>query len=108
MVNLLYRLESNEIGHIIFKNPLEQDLEDALKGATWPGTRWDKTSIGKYQLFSHNLYTDASVRLVFVKKKIMPTRHDNTISMDRIMLIYCIMEELAVNVGKIICEHILA
>ncbi|KAA0032726.1 drebrin-like [Cucumis melo var. makuwa] len=38
----------------------------------------------------------------------MPTRHDNTISMDKIVLIYCIMEELPVNVGEIICEHIFA
>ncbi|KAA0042406.1 hypothetical protein E5676_scaffold602G001850 [Cucumis melo var. makuwa] len=52
--------------------------------------------------------TNASDWLVFVKKNTMPTRHDNTIFVDQIMLIYCIMEELLVNMGEIICEHDLA
>uniref|UniRef100_A0A9I9DXP4 Uncharacterized protein n=1 Tax=Cucumis melo TaxID=3656 RepID=A0A9I9DXP4_CUCME len=47
-INGLYGLESNEMGHAIFKNPLEQDLEDALKRVAWPETKWDKTPIGKY------------------------------------------------------------
>ncbi|TYK02168.1 protein MNN4-like [Cucumis melo var. makuwa] len=41
-------------------------------------------------------------------KKIMPTRRDSTISMERIMLIYCIIEEIPVNIGEIISEHIIA
>lgn len=38
----------------------------------------------------------------------MPTRHDGTISMERIMLVYCIMEEILVNIDEIISEHIIA
>uniref|UniRef100_A0A9I9DKC0 Protein MNN4-like n=1 Tax=Cucumis melo TaxID=3656 RepID=A0A9I9DKC0_CUCME len=38
----------------------------------------------------------------------MPTRHDNTISMERIMMVYCIIEHLLVNIGKTIREHIIA
>lgn len=30
-INEFYGYEGNEIGHAIFKNPIEQDLEDALK-----------------------------------------------------------------------------
>ncbi|TYK00908.1 hypothetical protein E5676_scaffold602G00710 [Cucumis melo var. makuwa] len=37
----------------------------------------------------------------------MRTRQESIVSMDRMMLIYCIMEELQVNLGEIICEHIL-
>ncbi|KAA0054403.1 drebrin-like [Cucumis melo var. makuwa] len=50
----------------------------------------------------------SSTELVFVKKKMMPTRHDNTISMERIMMVYCIIEHLLVNIGKTIREHIIA
>ena len=48
----------------------------------------------------------ASVWLMFIKKNIMPTRHNSTISIERIMLLYCIMMEISINVGKIICEHL--
>ncbi|KAA0060282.1 drebrin-like [Cucumis melo var. makuwa] len=37
----------------------------------------------------------------------MPTSHDSTISMERIMLVYYIMEEIHVNVGEIISKHII-
>lgn len=33
--------------------------------------------------------------------------HDNTISMEQTMLLYYIIKEIPVNVGKIIFEHIL-
>ncbi|KAA0060863.1 hypothetical protein E6C27_scaffold137G001110 [Cucumis melo var. makuwa] len=38
----------------------------------------------------------------------MHARHDNTISIEQIMLVYCIIEEILVNIGKIISEHIVA
>ncbi|KGN57727.1 hypothetical protein Csa_009739 [Cucumis sativus] len=46
--------------------------------------------------------------LVLIKKKIMPTRHVSTISMERVMLVYCIMKKILVNIGKIISNHIIA
>ncbi|KAA0063397.1 hypothetical protein E5676_scaffold828G00250 [Cucumis melo var. makuwa] len=55
----------------------------------------------------HNLNNEAKVWYVFIKKKIMPTRNDSTISMDKIMLIYCIIEEIPVNMGEIILQPIL-
>ena len=36
-----------------------------------------------------------------------PTCQDNTISMERVMLVYCIMKEITVNVGEKISDHIL-
>ncbi|TYJ96034.1 hypothetical protein E5676_scaffold2612G00500 [Cucumis melo var. makuwa] len=41
-----------------------------------------------------------------IRHNIMPTRHDNTISLERIMLLYCIMMEIPVNVGEIIYNHL--
>lgn len=77
-----------------------------MEKVTWPGTKWDRTPTGKYQLFLHNLNTVASVWMVFIKKNIIPTCHDNTISMDRIMPVYCIMMEIPVNVGEIISKNL--
>lgn len=98
----------NEIGHVIFKNPKIRDLQEALEKVTWPRTNWDRIPTGKYQLFPFNLNIKASVWFVFIKKNIMPTRHDSTISMERIIHLYCIMMEISMNVGEIICEHLIA
>lgn len=73
-------------------------MKDTLERISWPNTKCDRLPIGKYQLFLHNLNAKASAWLLFVKKKIMPTRHDNTISMEKGILLYYIMEEISVNV----------
>uniref|UniRef100_A0A9I9E1S3 Putative plant transposon protein domain-containing protein n=1 Tax=Cucumis melo TaxID=3656 RepID=A0A9I9E1S3_CUCME len=90
------------------REPSDCDMQEALERVAWARKKWDVTSIKKYRLFLHNLTTEASVWLVFIKKKLMPTRHDNTISFERIMLLYCIMEEIPVDVDEIICDHIKA
>ncbi|TYK23866.1 hypothetical protein E5676_scaffold419G00400 [Cucumis melo var. makuwa] len=77
-INGLFGLEANELGHTIFKNLQEQDLEDASITVAWSGIKWDITPTGKYQLFPHKLNTEANILVVFVKKKIMPTLHNNT------------------------------
>uniref|UniRef100_A0A9I9DM11 Protein MNN4-like n=1 Tax=Cucumis melo TaxID=3656 RepID=A0A9I9DM11_CUCME len=69
VINALYRLDDNVIGHAIFKNPTQQDMQDALARVSWPGTKWDRTPTGKYQLFPHNLNTAANVRLLFCQEK---------------------------------------
>lgn len=105
-INELYGLENNEIGNKIFKNLKEQNLEMVLQRVAWPRTKWDRTPTEKYQLFPHNLNTTANVWMVFIKNNIMPTRHDNTISLEMILLVCCIMIEIPVNICKIICEHL--
>ncbi|KAA0047856.1 hypothetical protein E6C27_scaffold133G001210 [Cucumis melo var. makuwa] len=107
-INVIYGLKNNGLGHGIFKNPKDRNLQEALEKAKWSGTKWDQIPTYMYQLFPHNLTTEASVWLVFIKKNIMPTHHDNIISMERIMLLYYIIMEILVNVGEIICEHLTA
>ena len=50
-INILYGLENNGIKHVIFKNHKELNLQEALEKVMWPGTKWDRTPTGKYQLF---------------------------------------------------------
>lgn len=69
VINALYRLDDNVIGHAIFKNSTQQDMQDALARVSWPGTKWDRTPTGKYQLFPHNLNTAANVRLLFCQEE---------------------------------------
>ena len=40
VINEIFGLEANEIGHAIFKNPQERDSEDMLKKrVAWPATK---------------------------------------------------------------------
>ncbi|KAA0041264.1 hypothetical protein E5676_scaffold32G00800 [Cucumis melo var. makuwa] len=105
-INALYGLKNNEIGHLIFENPKARDLQDALENIIWPGTKWDRMPTEKYQLFPNDLNTEVSVWLVFIKKNIMPTRHDSTISMEIIMLLYYNGDSNQFN--EISCEHLIA
>lgn len=103
---MFFGLDDYAIEQVIFKNSMREDMKNALKTIAWPETKWHVTPTRKYKLFLHNPNTQANVWLFFVKKKFMPMRHANMISLEKAMLLYCIMEEIPINVGKIICEHI--
>lgn len=45
--------------------------------------------------------------VLFKKKKILPTRHDSTVSMDYAMTLYYIMTKKAINLGEIIKDAML-
>lgn len=105
-INALHGLDDNMVGEVIFKNPMRKDIRNALKIISWSETMWDINLIEKYQFFSHNLNTQASVCLFFMKNKFMPMSHDSTISMDKAELLYYITEEILVNVYEIIYEPI--
>uniref|UniRef100_A0A9I9D959 Uncharacterized protein n=1 Tax=Cucumis melo TaxID=3656 RepID=A0A9I9D959_CUCME len=47
-INVLYGLDDNEIGHVIFKDLKECDIQEALENVAWPETKWDRTQNGKY------------------------------------------------------------
>ena len=69
VINAIYKLERNTVEHPIFREPSDCDMQEALERVAWARKKWDVTSIKKYRLFLHNLTTEASVWLVFIKKK---------------------------------------
>ncbi|TYJ96932.1 hypothetical protein E5676_scaffold220G00370 [Cucumis melo var. makuwa] len=62
-INMFFGLDDNEIGHAIFKNPKEQNLQEGLTRVAWPGTKWGRMPTRKYQLFPHNLNTEVNWRM---------------------------------------------
>lgn len=86
-INVLYKLEQIVVGQPSFKEPSDRDMQDALDTVAWSDTTWGVTPIEKYHLFQCNLKIVKSVWLVFIKKKLIPTCHDSTISIERIMLL---------------------
>ncbi|MFQ6624294.1 hypothetical protein Gotur_004401 [Gossypium turneri] len=81
-------------------------LQQVLDVVTNPGSQW---IIGKY--VSHSCLKEylkpvAKVWFYFVRYSFMPISHSSTISMERMLLLYAILIEKSINIGKIILEEI--
>ncbi|KAE8650696.1 hypothetical protein Csa_023718, partial [Cucumis sativus] len=70
-----------------------------LKVIAWLGTKWEVAPMGRFQLYPHQLTIEANVWLFFIKKKIVPTRYDSTISVDYAMNFYYIMTKKRQSTG---------
>lgn len=58
--------------------PIEVLVKRILKVIVWLGADWERMPTGRLQLYPHQLTIEANVWLFFIKKKILPTRHDST------------------------------
>ncbi|MFQ6667292.1 hypothetical protein Gotur_033364 [Gossypium turneri] len=81
-------------------------FQQVLDVVTNPGSQW---IIRKYRTHScriEYLKPVAKVWFYFVRYTFMPISHSSTISMERMLLLYAILTEKSINVGKIILEEI--
>lgn len=62
----------------------------------------------KQGLTSTCLTREAKVWLLYINAGILPTKHLNNVSLDRLSIMYCIFKNIQVDVGKIIHESIKA
>ncbi|MFQ6663377.1 hypothetical protein Gotur_030928, partial [Gossypium turneri] len=81
-------------------------LQQVFDVVTNPGSQW---IIRKYGTHSHRieyLKPIAKVWFYFVHFNFMPISHSSTISMERMLLLYAILTENSINVGKLIFKEI--
>ncbi|KAA0063128.1 hypothetical protein E5676_scaffold1213G00020 [Cucumis melo var. makuwa] len=88
-------------------DPREGDANKIIKLISLPGATWTRTPAKSLQLFRHQLTTDSNEWLFFIKKKILPTHHDNTIPIEYALLSYCIMAKQPFNLGYVMNEAFL-
>ncbi|KAK8930850.1 hypothetical protein KSP39_PZI016805 [Platanthera zijinensis] len=69
-----------------------------------PGPNWSNPT--KFVLKTNCLSRIAKVWLLFVNASIMPTKHANHISLDKLALLYCIVSGRKIDVGKVIFQMI--
>jgi len=107
-INELYQMKDNPDapGNKIIDDPTEQQLEDALRVLTQPGMKWSVSLKGIKTLASKILLLEARLWVYFVKKCLIPTSHDKTISRDRVMAAYCIARGIPIDVGRLIASQI--
>lgn len=70
------------------------------------GSKWDISPTGIKTLPANFLLLDANMWVYFVKMQLIPTTHDKTVSPDRVMAAYCIMQRIPLDVGHVIAAQI--
>lgn len=109
MINEFYDLSNDAeyLEHELINNPTKNITKEVLRTIVWPHADWERTPTEKHQSYPHQLTTEANVWLFFIKKKILPTQHDNTESFNYVMLLYCILTKKAFDLNDMIQGAIL-
>ncbi|KAJ4715373.1 Retrovirus-related Pol polyprotein from transposon 17.6 [Melia azedarach] len=76
------------------------DSEEEL--TTKEGTQWIVSTTEKRTVMQTTLTPAARVWYHFIKFRLRPTTHDDTVSQSRILLIYALLIGLSINIGSII------
>jgi len=93
-------------GNRIMSTPTDAEMNDALTIIAKPGSEWNTSPKGIQSLAPNCLIAEANLWLYFIKRSLLPTMHDASISRDRAMVIYCIMRGIQLDVGHIIAPQI--
>ncbi|MFQ6645907.1 hypothetical protein Gotur_020453 [Gossypium turneri] len=81
-------------------------LQQVLDVVTNPGSQWIIRKYGSHSCRREYLKPVAKVWFYFVRYSFMPISHSSTFSMERMLLLYAILTEKSINVGKIILKEI--
>ncbi|MFQ6641671.1 hypothetical protein Gotur_015098 [Gossypium turneri] len=76
-------------------------LQQVLDVMTNSGSKWIITKYGSHSCQREYLKPVAKVWFYFVRYSFMPISHSSTISMERMLLLYAILTEKSINVGKL-------
>lgn len=77
---------------------------EVFKTLTVPGSEW--MNEGGRVVNRIDLKPVAKVWVKFLKSRLIPTTHTNTVSQDRLVLLYAIVKKLSIDVSKIIKKEI--
>ncbi|KAJ4717211.1 Retrovirus-related Pol polyprotein from transposon 17.6 [Melia azedarach] len=80
----------------------EEQINEALQLTTKEGTQWIVSSTKKRTVMQTALTPAARVWYHFIKFRLRPTTHNDTVSQSRILLIYALLIGLSINIGRII------
>ncbi|MFQ6658777.1 hypothetical protein Gotur_027897 [Gossypium turneri] len=81
-------------------------LQQVPDVVTNPGSQWIIRKYGSHSCQREYLKRVAKVSFYFVRYSFMPISHSSTISKERMLLLYAILTEKSINVGKIILKKI--
>ncbi|KAK8934638.1 hypothetical protein KSP39_PZI014972 [Platanthera zijinensis] len=103
-INNLFDLDDNTEGSLMALQATVPPTDIADVVCCVPKPEWARRSIKAIK--STNMSREAEVWLLFINASILPTRHQNNISLDRLTLIYIILKGKRINIGRLIVEHL--
>ncbi|XP_038876674.1 chromatin assembly factor 1 subunit A-like, partial [Benincasa hispida] len=109
-INEIYQMKDNPYasGNKIIDDPTEQQMEDALQVLMQLGMKWSVSLKGVSTLASKSLLLEGRLWVYLVKKRLISTTHDKTVSRDRVMATYCIVRSIPIDVGQLIARQLRA
>ena len=106
-INEFYGLQNFDDEYIPFaENITDEQFDQVLHVICVKGTRWNISRTGKRSCRRTALTPQAEVWYHFLRTRLMPTTHDQIVSQDRCILLYCILTRKSIDVGKCIDEEL--
>ena len=105
-INKFYGILEMEVDdYTVLRNEIEvSQLTDTL---CIPNAIWEMSSSGEYMKMSSKfLKPDARVWFHFLTRSLIPGTHITFVTRERMILLYCLMEGLSIDVGVLISTHI--
>ena len=100
----LQDIENNEY-HAFLRGKI--DYQEVLRTITVPGTQW-KVTDGKPITFpSIGLTKECKAWYYFLATRLMPVRHFSDITKERDVLLYALVTEMSIDLGKFLSFHIM-
>ncbi|GMN40396.1 hypothetical protein TIFTF001_009619 [Ficus carica] len=100
-INNVYRLNDVEDEYIEFSKHVHgNQLSEIVKEICVPGTEWIKSARGSRSLSRCNLKPGSLIWNHFLKSRLMPSTHDNTVNKDRVILLFAIVVAQGVEISS--------
>ncbi|KAK8967931.1 hypothetical protein KSP40_PGU015782 [Platanthera guangdongensis] len=103
-INNFFELDDDTEGSLMTLQATVPPSEIATTVCCVPQPEWARRSFKAIK--STSLSREAKVWLLFINASILPTRHLNNISLDRLTLIYSILMGKRINMGRLIAEQL--
>lgn len=87
-------------------NASEETFQDILKVVTSHGAKWTISRQGTCYCRKEYLTQEAKVWFYFIQTSIFLAFLSCTISITQIILLYCILTEMSINMGRIILNEV--
>lgn len=107
-INDMFSLKDNpdaEGNHLIASTSHER-MQNVVQVIAKPGSKWETSPTRIKTLPSKCLLPEANLQVYFVKKRLILTMHDALVSRDQVMVAYCIMQYISLDVSCIIAAQV--
>ncbi|KAE8661093.1 hypothetical protein F3Y22_tig00116939pilonHSYRG00213 [Hibiscus syriacus] len=106
-INHYFHLQDVVDNHATFEEEADSNKYDGvLEDLCFENTEWNGRQTSRYSVNRERLQPRAKLWNHFLKNKLMPTSHNTTVSLSRLLLLHSIMVSRPIDVGCIIVQQV--